>query len=149
MNGQCHHPSHDSDQPNSGAGQSRSPLPHNEAPQPAQTQHLRVTSSSGSRNHAGSGSQRIPLASIPQISKWFAYLDQDEERSGDGIVFTPFGDILKARGIVRLSQLSDRYIKLSDLEQWLGIDTGTAITIFQYANEDLEAIKSGEWVFPS
>lgn len=111
-----------------------------------QTQRLRVTPPPG-RNRAGSGS-RIPLASIPQISKWLAYLDQDEERSSDGIVFTPFGDILKARGIVRLSQLSDRYIKLSDLEQWLGIDTGTAITIFQYANEDLEAIKSGEWVFP-
>ncbi|KIK91768.1 hypothetical protein PAXRUDRAFT_613001 [Paxillus rubicundulus Ve08.2h10] len=47
-----------------------------------------------------------------------------------------------------LSQLSDRYIKLSDIEVWLGVDCGMATTIFQYTDEDLEAKKSGECAFP-
>ncbi|KIK81249.1 hypothetical protein PAXRUDRAFT_832976 [Paxillus rubicundulus Ve08.2h10] len=85
---------------------------------------------------------------IPELTSWFAYLDQDEERSQDEVTFKPFGHLLKAKGITRLSQLSDRYIKLSHLEDWLGIDRDTAITIFQYADEDLDTMKSGEWVFP-
>ena len=138
--GQCHH----HNQLGPGSGQSWSPSPHNEAPQPLQTQHLSTSSSSGGNHH----SSHIPLASIPEIITWFTYLDWDEEWGHDGINFAPLSHILKGKGFVHLSQLSDRYIKISNLKEWLGIDTGTAITIFQYANEDLEAIRSGEWFFP-
>ncbi|KAF8120014.1 hypothetical protein EV363DRAFT_1460284 [Boletus edulis] len=139
--GQCHH--HDQ----LGAGrsqsrsQSRSRSPHSEASQLTRTQHLTASDTS---HH----SSRIPHASNPSITDWFTYLDRDAERNQDGVTFTPFGHLLKEKGFTRLSQLSHKYVGLSDLEDWLGIQRGTAITIFQYVDEDLEAIRSGEWVFP-
>ena len=39
-------------------------------------------------------------------------------------------------------------MQLKDLQDWLGIEVGTAILIMQYAKEDIEALKSQKWVFP-
>lgn len=41
---------------------------------------------------------------IPDVVAWFAYLDRHNERSKDGIVFTPYGVTLKAKGFLRISQ---------------------------------------------
>jgi hypothetical protein len=95
-------------------------------------------------------SRPTPSASIeiPGIVQWFCYLDKDERRNKDGIIFSPFGINLKGKGFIRLSQLTLDFFKLSDLQDWLGIEVGTAILIMQYAKEDLEALKSGRWTFP-
>lgn len=85
---------------------------------------------------------------IPDVVAWFAYLDQHEERNKDGIVFAPYGVRLKAKGFLRISQLTLEFIQLKDLQDWLGIEVGTAILIMQYAKEDIEALKSRKWVFP-
>ncbi|KIK10992.1 hypothetical protein PISMIDRAFT_82123, partial [Pisolithus microcarpus 441] len=58
------------------------------------------------------------------------------------------GTMLREKGFIRISQLSPDFVKLSDLQDWLGVDVGTAILIMQYAKEDLEAVKSGRWIFP-
>jgi hypothetical protein len=89
-----------------------------------------------------------PVA-IPDVVAWFAYLDQHEERNKDGIVFTPYGVRLKAKGFLRISQLTLEFIQLKDLQDWLGIEVGTAILIMQYAKEDVEALKSRKWIFPN
>ena len=85
---------------------------------------------------------------VPDIVQWFQYLDWDERRNKDGITFVPYGITLKAKGFIRISQLTSEFVKLSDLQGWLGIEVGTTILILEYAKEDLATIKSGRWVFP-
>ena len=86
---------------------------------------------------------------IPDIVAWFSYLDWHEEHNKDGIIFAPFGHILKMKGFLQISQLTLDFVKLEDLQTWLGIEVGTAIFIMQYAKEDMEALKSRKWVFPN
>lgn len=117
---------------------------------------LRGTSLCDTRNPTPSSSNTpslsphptIPITDIPDIVSWFAFLDRHEQRNQDGLTFTPYGPILKAKGFLRLSQLTLDFFRLSDLQTWLGIEVGTAILIMQYAEEDLAAIRSGKWVFP-
>lgn len=79
----------------------------------------------------------------PNIVQWFIYLDMHPQRNQDNVVFKPFGPILREKGYYCLHHLNPKYIKQSDLQQWLGIEDGTAIDIFEYAEEDLRAVKSG------
>ena len=63
-------------------------------------------------------------------------------------MFAPYGVKLKAKGFLRISQLTLEFIQLKDLQEWLGIEVGIAILIMQYAKEDIEVLKSRKWVFP-
>jgi hypothetical protein len=85
----------------------------------------------------------------PEVTRWFRFLDEHEERRKDGISFAPFGDMLKNKGFVRITQLTLDFITLKDLQDWLGIEVGTAILIMQYAKDDIESIKAGKLVIPS
>ena len=89
------------------------------------------------------------LKPVPELIEWFPYLDMHGGRNQDGIVYSQFGPILRAKGFYRLNHLSRKYIQLSDLQEWLGIEVGTAINIFEYAEEDLEAARAGTLVLPS
>jgi hypothetical protein len=91
---------------------------------------------SGSQSHMfpqqSSSSQQsftppITNLEIPNIVPWFQYLDRDERRNNDGITFAPYGAALKAKGFLRISQLTSDFIRLPDLQEWLGVDVGTAI----------------------
>ena len=104
-------------------------------------------SASGSAITSNRDSNAMPVI-FPDVVAWFAYLDQHEERNKDDIVFAQYGVILKAKGFRRISQLTLDFIQLKDLQDWLGIEVGTAILIMQYAREDIEALKSRKWVFP-
>jgi hypothetical protein len=105
--------------------------------------HVGTSSSSNSQSHSTSP---VPVASIPLISNWLTHLDQHTERNQDGIVFAPFGPIFKERGFVRLSQLASKHVSVSDLQALLGVTTGTAVSIKDYADEDLEAVRAGKLV---
>jgi hypothetical protein len=59
-------------------------------------------------------------------------------------VFSPFGAALKEKGFIQISQLSQEYLSLKDLQELLDIDMGTAILILQYAKADVEAIEGGK-----
>jgi hypothetical protein len=91
----------------------------------------------------------VATITIPDIVSWFSYLDRHEQRNKDGIIFAPYGVTLKAKGFLRLSQLTLEFIQLKDLQEWLGIEVGTAILIMQYAKEDMDALKTRQWVFPT
>ena len=82
------------------------------------------------------------------LVSWFMYLDQHEQQNKDGLIFLPYGPIMKANGFIRLSQLTLNYLKLSNLQDILNIDLGTAILIMQYADEDMEAVKLGRFILP-
>jgi hypothetical protein len=89
------------------------------------------------------------MASVefPDVVRWFQYLDEHEQRSKDGIQFSPYGIVLRDKGFLRVNQLTLDFLKLTDLQEWLGMNVGTAVMIMQYAKEDVDAIKGG-WVFP-
>ena len=113
----------------------------------APTTVTQTMAESTSHNTITSNSNATPVI-IPDIVAWFAYLDKHEERNKDGIMFSPYGDILKEKGFLCISQLTLEFIHLKDLQDWLGIEVSTAILIMQYAKEDVEALKSGKWIFP-
>lgn len=81
----------------------------------------------------------------PEITHWFRLLDEHKERNKDGIKFEPLGAVLKAKGFLRITQLTLDFVSLKDLQDWLRIEVGTAILIMQYAREDVDDIKSGKW----
>jgi hypothetical protein len=84
----------------------------------------------------------------PEVTRWFRFLDEHEERSKDGIHFAPYGDVLKDKGFLRITQLTLDFVTLQDLQAWLDIEVGIAILIMQYAKEDVEGIKAGTLVIP-
>ncbi|KAI9572444.1 hypothetical protein HD554DRAFT_2036032 [Boletus coccyginus] len=84
-----------------------------------------------------------------RLIEWFSYLDTHGGRNKNGVVYSQFGPVLRAKGFSHLNHLSHKYIQLSDLEDWLGIEVGTVIDIFEYAEEDLEAARAGTLVLPS
>lgn len=84
----------------------------------------------------------------PDIVTWCQYLDSHKGRNQDGVVFAPFGALLKNKGFVRLTQLTSDFVGLKDLQGWLGIEVGTAILIMQYAKTDVRAIDEGRLFFP-
>lgn len=99
----------------------------------------------------GAAAPAVPVGSLgtaqrpikyPSLIDWFASLDTNEERNKDGIVFAPYGAVLKDKGFLRLSQLSLELFTLKDLEEWLGISVGTAVLIMQYAKEDIDNLKA-------
>ncbi|KIO10439.1 hypothetical protein M404DRAFT_971623 [Pisolithus tinctorius Marx 270] len=89
-----------------------------------------------------STSSSPPLPPTDIIS-WFSSLDLNEQWNADGVTFAPFGHMLAKKGFVRISQLTPTFVKLQDLQVWLGIEVGTAILIMQYAEEDWNAVRSG------
>ena len=89
-----------------------------------------------------------PDVLAPVLVGWFMYLDQHKQQNKDGLIFLPYGPIMKANGFIHLSQLTLNYLKLSNLQDILNIDLGTAILIMQYADEDMEAVKSGRFILP-
>ncbi|KAF8833920.1 hypothetical protein BDN67DRAFT_985703 [Paxillus ammoniavirescens] len=98
------------------------------------------------RNSASRSSSSV--GSIPDIVEWFSYLDTHNGRNRDRIVYTPFGHLLKARGLHRLNHLSLKWFQLSDLQDWLNVNFGTAINILEYAEEDLGLAKAGNLELP-
>lgn len=90
----------------------------------------------------------IPVQNIPNILDWFSYLEQHEQRnSTDKIPYASFGPILKARGFYHISQLSKDLVTPDHLANWLGIEHGVVVMIFQYAEQDLVVVMSGKQIF--
>lgn len=63
-------------------------------------------------------------------------------------MFEPFGNLLKKRGFIRVTQLTSGFVDRKDLQEWLEIEVGTAILIMQYAKMDVQAIDTGNLFFP-
>ncbi|KAH0831895.1 hypothetical protein J3R83DRAFT_12776 [Lanmaoa asiatica] len=112
-------------------------------PLPLSLQPPQSTGMSGSAKLLAQPGLSAPALLAPELTKWLTYLDTHSRRNQDGIVYTDFGPVLKQRGFYRLHHLSRKYIQLLDLQDWLHIDVGTAINIFEYAEEDLAAAKVG------
>jgi hypothetical protein len=99
-------------------------------------------------NHTQAGGSDVTPIAYPDMVSWFRSLDEHEGRNKDGINFSPFGAVLKAKGFLRITQLTRDLVGLKDLQEWLGIEVGTAVLILQYAKEDIDAVKAGKWLPP-
>jgi hypothetical protein len=93
-------------------------------------------------------SQEKSPRDYPDIVTWCQYLDGHKERNQDGIVFGPFGNLLKKKGFIRVTQLTSGFVGLKDLQGWLDIEVGTAILTMEYAKIDVQAIDTGRLFFP-
>ncbi|KAI9567638.1 hypothetical protein HD554DRAFT_2039368 [Boletus coccyginus] len=95
--------------------------------------------------------ESTPTVPVPDIIPWFNFLEQHEKKPLHGVSakFGDFGPILERKGFVRISQLSRDYVPVEKLQEWLGIEYGMAVLIFQYVDSDMQAISSGQPVLPS
>jgi hypothetical protein len=84
-----------------------------------------------------------PDPSSIETIKWFEMLDSHGGCNADGIIFAPFGPILREKDFFRISQLTSDFVTIQDLQDWLGIRAGTAGLILQYAKEDMERYNAG------
>ena len=55
------------------------------------------------------------------ITKWFQALDSDEKCHVDNVCFLDLGPLLSNRGFFKITQISQKYIELKELAQWLAI----------------------------
>ena len=121
------------------------------SPQPSILQPL-LDSSHQSHSALPSSGAMSPLNSlgsavpIPDIIPWFEHLEKHEKKPPGGAKFSDFGPILEAKGFDRISQLTHEYIPIDLLQQWLGIEYGTAVLIFQSVEADMRAISTGQSV---
>ena len=121
------------------------------SPQPSILQPLSDSShqSRGALPSSGTTSPPNSLGSavpIPDIIPWFEHLEKHEKKPPGGAKFSDFGPILEAKGFDRISQLTREYIPIDLLQQWLGIEYGTAVLIFQSVEADMRAISTGQSV---
>src|SRR5258707_11523341 len=84
----------------------------------------------------------------PDVVTWSHYLANHPDRKDDGIDFKLIGDSLKLKGFIRITQFTSDLFGWKDLQECLGVETGTALLILQYAKEDIRAIEEGQLVFP-
>ncbi len=89
-----------------------------------------------------------PAVKYLEVTCWFPFLDKHEEHHKDGIGFAAFGEVLKNKGFLHITQLTLDFIMLKDLQDWLGIEVETAILIMQYAKDDIENIKASRLIIP-
>jgi hypothetical protein len=78
-----------------------------------------------------------PSIETLEIEHWFQALEDNKVRNQMGLNFADHGRILKQNGFQRITQLSRNIIGIKDLQEWLGIDAGTAAFIMEYAQEDV------------
>jgi len=64
----------------------------------SQSQVSQPTPSSSAKSFTPSASIKIP-----NIIQWFCYLNKDNRQNKDGIIFSPYGINLKAKGFICLS----------------------------------------------
>ncbi|KAI9459775.1 hypothetical protein HD554DRAFT_2041794 [Boletus coccyginus] len=108
-------------QPQIAGAQQQLPLSDTTHPGP---QHMGMSSGSNSQSHSTSPVSMAPILLIPN---WLIHLDQHPERNQDDVVFVSFESTFKEK-------------------EFLGVTTGTAVSIKDYANEDLKAVRAGKLV---
>ena len=105
------------------------------------------SSSSVTGQQANSTSASPDAASIDIIT-WFEMLDHHPQRNKDGIVYSKYGPLLKEMDFYCISQLTTGDVTKIDLQEWLGVKVGMAVSILSYAKEDMVKFNSGQALLP-
>jgi hypothetical protein len=66
----------------------------------------------------------------------------------NSITYAPHGALLKEEGFHDIVPLADGEVTVEQLEKWVGMKPGIAISVLRYARDDYKAIKAGTYVPP-
>jgi hypothetical protein len=83
----------------------------------------------------------IKFSDYPQIIPWLKYCDGHPDRCGEDL--SSHAQKFEQEGYRRIHQLGSNRVSVEKLSEWLGIGKGTADLLIQYAEEDIELVKSG------
>jgi hypothetical protein len=95
-----------------------------------------------------SSTSASPDAASIDIIAWFEMLDRHPQWNKDGILYSKYGPLLKEMDFYRISQLTTGDVTKNDLQEWLGVKVGTAVSILTYAKEDMAKFNSGQSLLP-
>ena len=84
-----------------------------------------------------SGGNSGPSPSALEIKDWFPQLENHPTRNTKNLKFSDYGKRLAEQGFERITQLSHDFMTITELQGWLDIPPGTAVQIFEYAQEDV------------
>jgi hypothetical protein len=87
--------------------------------------------------NTGSGASSSLDPGVLEVKEWFTRLENHPTRNENGLKFSEYGTILANEGFRRITQLSRKFIAIAELREWLNISSGTAVAIFEYAEEDV------------
>lgn len=79
----------------------------------------------------------------PKICEWLLYCDTHPQRSGEDLA--AHAEKFDREGYRRINQLARTRVSIEKLSEWLGIGKGTADLLIQYAEEDIELVKAGNF----
>ena len=85
----------------------------------------------------GSSASSSPGPGTLEVKEWFTRLENHPMRNEIGLKFSEYGTILANEGFRRITQLSRKFIAIAELWEWLNISSGTAVAIFEYAEQDV------------
>ena len=79
------------------------------------------------------------------IITWFEHHPQWNK---DGILYSKYGPLLKEMDFYHISQLTTGDVTKNDLQEWLGMKVGMAVSILSYTREDMAKFNSGQPLLP-
>ena len=90
------------------------------------------------------------IHAFPSISHWLAYLDAHPQRRREDLSFVSFTDKFKDGGWDRLDQLvlDPIIMPVPVFRVEVGMSLGVATSVLAYAQEDIEAIRTGKLQVP-
>ena len=96
----------------------------------------------------GNFPQHIPTKTeVPRIHGWLNYCDKHPDRQGEN--FSALAEKFNEQCYRRINQLVGERMSVEKLSDWLKIEKGKADLLIQYAGEDMELIKAGEFSMES
>jgi hypothetical protein len=79
----------------------------------------------------------------PPIGPWLDYLDAHPIRGKHQINFARYAPAFNGEGFFTMNQLVSDRVTVEKLSNWFGIGKGIADLLINYAQRDVESIKSG------
>ncbi|KAK2462216.1 hypothetical protein APHAL10511_005763 [Amanita phalloides] len=95
-----------------------------------------------------SSTSASPDAASIDIIAWFEMLDHHPQRNKDGILYSKYGPLLKEMDFYCISQLTTGDVMKNNLQEWLSVKVGMAVSILSYAKEDMAKFNSGQPLLP-
>jgi hypothetical protein len=78
-----------------------------------------------------------------QIEEWLKYCDNHPDRLGDNFYYHAWK--FSQEGYCHINQLTGPHISIEQLSEWLNIKKGVADLLIQYAEHDIELVKTGQF----
>ncbi|KAK2462218.1 hypothetical protein APHAL10511_005765 [Amanita phalloides] len=95
-----------------------------------------------------SSTSASPDATSIDIIAWFEMLDCHPQWNKDGILYSKYSPLLKEIDFYHISQLTTGDVMKNDLQEWLSMKVGMAVSILSYTKEDMAKFNSRQPLLP-